>query len=530
MGAALAYPVIVGNLVPPSVDHPHWWSEAAGLAALAAAVAISRALPLTALVTALALTAVHGNFAFAVPVLAYLTGLRRAHARPVLWGFAGIAAAGAALNLARGIDVTVWFPLTIWLVLLGVLPWLVGRYWRQYRQLVHAGWERAEQLEREQRIVAERERLRERARIAQDMHDSLGHELALLALRAGALQVAPGLDERHRAAAAELRAGAAEATERLRQIIGVLREDTTPGAAPGDDPPVPDAPIDRAAAELADRARASGMSVDLVHDPPPTADTAGKTAEDLPPMVRLAAYRVVQEALTNAAKHAPGAPVRIQVRHHPAGVTVTVTNQAPPTDTPHPLPTGGGHGLTGLTERVRLAGGVLHAGPTPDGGFKVTADLPATPTPPTHTATDPTTATETESARRLAGQRRRLRQSLVHAIAVPSALLAALSTVMVGYYVYRTLNSVLPPSDFAALRIGDDQARTARKLPGEELLNAGAYLARYPEPPGADCRYYRPDANLLGLHTVYRLCFTDGRLSSKNILHTPARPDPPDQP
>ncbi|GAA4144093.1 hypothetical protein GCM10022416_34470 [Actinomadura keratinilytica] len=293
--AVLSFPMVV-TVLPPRAGQARWWLEAAAVLVLGAAIAVGRAWPLTALVTGTALTAVHGNFVFALPVLAYQTGLRRTRARPVLWGFTGIFVAGTVWNLVRGVEVTVWFPLTIWLVLLGVLPWLAGRYWRQYRQLLHAGWERAEQLEREQRIVAERERLRERARIAQDMHDSLGHELALLAVRAGALQVAPGLADRHRAADAELRAWAAEATERLRQIIGVLREDTAPDAAPdaasgagagavsAGDPPVPDVPVGRAVAELVDRARASGIPVTLVQQPPPPADppedTPGDTSGD----------------------------------------------------------------------------------------------------------------------------------------------------------------------------------------------------------------------------------------------------------
>jgi len=533
--AVLSFPMVV-TVLPPRAGQARWWLEAAAVLVLGAAIAVGRAWPLTALVTGTALTAVHGNFVFALPVLAYQTGLRRTRARPVLWGFTGIFVAGTVWNLVRGVEVTVWFPLTI------------------------------EQLEREQRIVAERERLRERARIAQDMHDSLGHELALLAVRAGALQVAPGLADHHRAAAAELRAGAAEATERLRQIIGVLREDTAPDAAPdaasgagagavsAGDPPVPDVPVGRAVAELVDRARASGIPVTLVQQPPPPADppedtpgdtsgdragdtpggTAGEGAAEVAPMVRLAVYRVVQEALTNAAKHAAGAPVRVHVRHHASGVTVTVSNQAPPTGT-RPLPGGGGHGLTGLAERVRLAGGVLHAGPTPDGGFEVTADLPATPTAPANlTAASATPAPGagqvSESARHLARQRRQLQRRLVHAIAVPTALVAALSAVMAGYHVYMTVNSVLRPSDFAALRVGADRAEVLQVLPREELMNADAYLTRYPEPPGMDCRHYRPDANVLVLYKVYRLCFADGRLASKRVLYPPGGPETSEQP
>ena len=123
---------------------------------------------------AFALPLVGGNFTFALPLVSYRVGRRSEHVRPVVWAFTLVFVGGATLNTLRGVPVTVWFPLTMWLVLLGVLPWLAGRTWRQYTELVRAGWQRAEQLEREQQIVAERERLRERALIAQDMHDSLG--------------------------------------------------------------------------------------------------------------------------------------------------------------------------------------------------------------------------------------------------------------------------------------------------------------------------------------------------------------------
>ncbi|MFB6989208.1 sensor histidine kinase [Streptomyces sp. NPDC056304] len=110
-------------------------------------------------------------------------------------------------------------------VMAAMLPWFAGRFWRQYQELVRAGWERAARLEREQRLVAEQARSRERARITQDMHDVLGHDLSLIALSAGALKLAPGLDEAQRTAAGEIRARAAASVERLGEVIGILREE-----------------------------------------------------------------------------------------------------------------------------------------------------------------------------------------------------------------------------------------------------------------------------------------------------------------
>lgn len=111
-----------------------------------------------------------------------------------------------------------------------MLPWFAGRFWCQYQQLVRAGWERADQLQREQQLIADQARLRERARIAQDMHDVLGHELSLIALSAGALKLAPDLEEHHQGAAGDIRVRAAAAVERLGEVIGVLREETDTAA------------------------------------------------------------------------------------------------------------------------------------------------------------------------------------------------------------------------------------------------------------------------------------------------------------
>ncbi|MEV4253625.1 histidine kinase [Spirillospora sp. NPDC049652] len=464
--AVMAFPVVVGGLLPVHGTDWRWWTALAGVGAVGAGIA-GRFRPHVALLLGIGLTMVQGNFAFAVPVLAYLTGRRAGRARPVVWLFSVVFVGGTVLNLVRGIDVTQWFPLTIWLVLLGVLPWLVGRYRRQYQELLRAGWERVEQLEREQRIVAERERLRERARIAQDMHDSLGHDLALLAVRAGALQVAADLPERHREAVAELRAGAADATDRLHQIIGLLREAT-----------------DGTVAGLVRNAVSSGMDVRLVQDGVPV---DARTA-----------YRVVQEGLTNAAKHAPGAAVAVRID----AASVTVTNG--PADE-KPQLTGGGRGLDGLAGRVPA----LHAEPTPDGGFELRAVL----------ARPEDEADQDELARR----RQQVRRGLLVTFAVPAGLVAALSVVMVGYYAYATLNSVLRPADFAALRVGQPQRDVERVLPRMELIDSDAERVRsFPDAPaGARCRYFRSDGNLLGLGEVYRLCFQNDRLAAKD-----ARPAP----
>ncbi|MFF3440644.1 sensor histidine kinase [Streptosporangium sp. NPDC002721] len=248
-----------------------------------------------------------------------------------------------------------------------VLPWLAGCFQRQQADLLEAGRERVARLGREREFVAERVTLRERARIAEDMHDSLGHELALIALRAGALELAADMTPRNREAAARLRASAVTATDRLRHTLGVLRET----GAVSTEPP------DESVEALVDRARGAGMTVVLDH--------AGEGAP-LPPLVDRAAHRVVRESLTNAARHAPGADVRVRVERARDAVTVTVSNSAAPAPAPASAPAGpvpvsgasGGSGIAGLRERVRLLGGTLRAGPR-DGGSVVTARFPSGP-------------------------------------------------------------------------------------------------------------------------------------------------------
>ncbi|WP_238412947.1 sensor histidine kinase [Saccharothrix deserti] len=224
------------------------------------------------------------------------------------------------------------------LVLVVVLPWFLGRSVRQQTELAAA--------------AAERVHLRERARIAHDMHDTLGHELSLLALRAGALEIAPDIDVRHRAVVAQLRAAAGTATDRLADIVAVLR----------DGEPAPLHPVSEHVEDLVERAAHAGMAVSLEWSGP----------RPLPPAVDRAAHGVVQEALTNAVKHAAGSAVRVKVVNAEAETAVTVTNTLPP----RPLRGAGGRvGLAALRERVRSFGGTLDIN-RDDHTFEVVAVLP----------------------------------------------------------------------------------------------------------------------------------------------------------
>ena len=298
------------------------------------------------------------------------------------------------------------------------LPWLAGRYRKQQAELIAAGRQRIADLERERAHVAERARLRERDRVAADLHDALGHELALIALRAGALELDTTLPGRPRTAAKALREAAVTATDRLRRTLSLLRADAPPAYTPAAE----------SLEALITRARTAGMTVTLhttLDDAPrelagrgtatrnaggpalvavdggggfPSGggprgapadglvDGTGPASDGLAGPVRLAVHRVAQEALTNAARHAPGAPVTVRLDRGQDAVTLTVTNPLPApavTDAAADgdgTPPARGSGLPGLCERVRLLGGTMTAGPEA-GAFTITARLPATKAP-----------------------------------------------------------------------------------------------------------------------------------------------------
>lgn len=230
------------------------------------------------------------------------------------------------------------------------LPWLAGRFRRQQAALVEAGAERVAHLERERQFVADRARLLERARIAADMHDALGHELALIALRAGALELAPDMTEGNREAAAQLRASAVVTADRLRHTVTGMRTAPDPMAGQSLD-------------ALVDRARDAGMTVRLQR-------VAGLGTDSAP--TDRAVHRVVQEALTNAARHAPGTDVDIRLEQTGDTITVTVRN---PVGQPSQR-SAAGTGIAGLRDYLATIGGTLRA-EAEEGAFTVTAHLPA---------------------------------------------------------------------------------------------------------------------------------------------------------
>jgi signal transduction histidine kinase len=205
--------------------------------------------------------------------------------------------------------------------------------------------------------LVEQARAEERVRLAGEMHDVVTHRVNLMVLQAGALQVS-ATDPAVRVAAEELRGSGAQALAELRDLVGVLR------SKPSE--PVETTADEQSLTDLVAASAAAGVNVELTEE---------GSRERVAPTVRRTLFRVVQESLTNATKHAPGSFVNVHVRYAPDRLRVAVRN-SPASRTPDADLAGAGSGLEGLSERVRMVGGTFAAGPTPEGGFEVRAELP----------------------------------------------------------------------------------------------------------------------------------------------------------
>ena len=285
---------------------------------------------------------------------------------------AAIAFALAALTLAitpiflainPDDEVPYWFNLVIAVLASGaVVAW--GMFVRSRRQLVLSLRDRAERAEAEQQLRVAQARQHERARIAREMHDVLAHRISLLSLHAGALEFRPDAPPAEVArAAGVIRASAHEALEDLRTVIGVLREGADGGDAPErPQPTLADLPA------LIDESRQAGMHVSY--------DWRLPDSSAVPAGAGRNAYRIVQEGLTNARKHAHGAAVEVSVDGAEGkGLTIEVRNRLPVGVAATAIP-GTGTGIVGLAERASLAGGRLEHGRTSSGDWRLWAWLP----------------------------------------------------------------------------------------------------------------------------------------------------------
>lgn len=471
---------------------------------------------------------------------------------------------------------------------LAVVPALVGRYRDQRRRLLGALWQNNQQLKREQAMVAREARLLERNRIAHDMHDSLGHQLALISVHAGALQVDPELTGSQREAVRILRGASVTAMAELRAAVGVLHDEAEyrerqneqqyqghqshqgnqgelayrgygehQGQPVGGGDSVPYAPRTTAAIDgLVESSRGAGTAVSL--------DRSG-VRRPLAPAADHEAYRIVQEGLTNAHKHAPGAPIRLALRYEPDSLVVEVTNGPVPGGAPEVPPViSGGQGLKGLRERVGRVGGMVHTGPTGDGGFRIAGMLPYGEESRAGSGAEgraghlgghgagngargagPCGATSVVPARDVRGQLRpgaagdggtvingadpqgeftaimSTRKNVAIGCAVTAVVLVAgvigLAVWGVGVMTEEVKKAEISPSVYEEAKVGDAEADIRATLPNEDSWLTSDLADQGPElPEGATCRHFSSeDDQGVDFLTVFRFCFRDGKLVSK---------------
>ncbi|WP_435280810.1 sensor histidine kinase [Streptomyces koelreuteriae] len=547
----------------------------AGVAVLSLA---RRALPSTVLVVSAGAAAV---LLSAVPLMVYVSwsaGSRIVRPGRVVAAFAAALVLHTALSVHEesshsGLSlpvITAALSAAAFLTL-GIVPGLVSRYRAQRRSLLDALRRNNAQLVREQAMVARQARLLERGRIAQDMHDSLGHQLALISVHAGALQVDPDLTDRQREGVRILRDASVAAMGELREAVGILHEDreepedsqarqdrqdrnavedrTEPaGKGAGDSSASGGGrPLTRAVASidgLVATSRAAGATVEL---------RRSGAARPLAPAADHAAYRIAQEGLTNAHKHAPGAPITLALRYEPDSLVVEVANGPAPAGAPDaPAVVSGGQGLAGLRERARLIGGMVHTGPTSDGGFRIAGMLPygtghgETGPRRGELAARPGVATIVGPDDDFGGQPgawpagnsgavidrsdqhgefaaiMSSKRNVAIGCAV-TAVVLVVSVIGLGIWGVSALmdeveKSTIPVSVYESAKTGDPEAEVQAELPDEDsILTADLGDGGPRIPKGATCRHFASD-DPDDLSTVFRFCFRDGKLVAKQTF------------
>jgi signal transduction histidine kinase len=333
-----------------------------GLLLMAAgASGFARRWPAPALAASLAATIAYlglgypydGTFFVGLGVTAYLSSAAGARVRAAVFAGLTVVLFGVAGRLGFPSNPTAGLPFAV--IVLGAL--VVGQAVAESRARADARAGEAHQAEALRRLAEER------LRIARELHDVVSHSISIINVQAGAaVHVMDERPEEARAALVAIRTVSRDALRDLRSILGLLRQtDDAESRSPV-------AGLEQVPA-LADNVRRTGVRVAL---------DLGEGGADgpLPPSVDLTAYRVIQEGLTNVVRHAPGAAATVTVRRQPGALLVEVSDDGHPGATAAEARQGAGHGLAGMGERVRAAGGSLEAGARPGGGFAVRARLP----------------------------------------------------------------------------------------------------------------------------------------------------------
>jgi signal transduction histidine kinase len=279
----------------------------------------------------------------------------------------GLGVLAAAMALATAIDdydeaVSDWaFVGIVAFAGPAILGWLLGGQARLSRELER----RNAQLDREREERARRAVADERARIARELHDVVAHSVSVMVIQAGgARSVMERTPDKAERSFGAIESTGRDALDEMRRLLGLLRP-------AGEEPQLSPQPGLARVAEVVERARAAGLAIEL--------QVAGEPVA-LAPGADVAAYRVVQEAITNVLKHAGGARVRVVLRHRDDDLEVEVVDDGG-AQAPARIGVAGGHGLVGMRERVALQGGDFEAGPRPGGGFGVRARFPRAEVP-----------------------------------------------------------------------------------------------------------------------------------------------------
>ncbi|MFG3038704.1 sensor histidine kinase [Streptomyces sp. NPDC048330] len=535
------------------------WRLAAVAAGAAVLSLVRRRLPASTLVLAAGLTPFAPGLGPVLLVIGWSSGRYIAGAGQALAAYLAAFVLNVGGTLVESWDrqriLVVVFVATLYYLGTTLAPGLAHRYWTQRRTLLHALQERNAQLLRERTMVAWQARQRERQRIAQDMHDSLGHQLALIAVHTGALEVDRDLGERQREVVGVLRNASVTAMHELREVVGILRDGVE---APHGAPVAPALAGDetgRAARGIAgieglvEAARGAGTAVGMRR--------LGET-RSLAPAADHAAYRIVQEALTNAYKHAPGASIGVELRYEPDTFVVEILNE-PPAGGPATDAVSGGQGLAGLVERARLVGGMCHAGPADGGGFRVAGMLPYGAAPVADAAplvdaaddfrqqtTKPLvgegrpvvvgpadwTYTERELAMAVRGGKS-TGSSTGGAIALGCGIAFAalvLLVVAAGFGIYFLMGSLqegmIEPKQYEAVEVGMSEQEVRDRLPsGDTIATVGLGKEGPEEPAGSDCLVLMSSelGEIPDKEPVFRFCFKDGKLIEKKAYEVKAR-------
>jgi signal transduction histidine kinase len=355
---------LLASFLPFDPGSPLAWAAYLLVAAHTLPIAVRRRYPLRVLAWALLTGAAFAALGLSLVALSFSI---------LIYVYTAAAHCPRRVSLA-GLAATEALLLVVWLVNPGAIgdastvvvdglimaaAWWLGDGTRRRQEAVVAARERAAELEAAREELARRAVTEERLRIARELHDVVAHSMSIIAVQSGVgVHVLDSQPEEARKALAAVEATSRQALVEMRRLLGVLRAEAEPRGSLSPAPGL--AGLEALAAEVA----RAGVRVEVRIEGTPA---------ELPPGVDLAAYRIVQEALTNVVRHAGPATAQVTVGHAPDRVAVEVVDDGRGGD---PGRDHGGHGIAGMRERAALYGGSLEAGPRPGGGFRVAASLP----------------------------------------------------------------------------------------------------------------------------------------------------------